>query len=313
MSISDLNVVLGASGGLGSAVVRNLVEQGKRVRAVCRGKPVENFDDLEHREADVLNRDQLSTALEGAQTVYNCVNMPYTRWPELFPPAMQNIISVCSEKGSRIVFGDNLYMHGHVDGPIKETSPLNAKGKKGKIRIKLAQMVMDAHEKGDLEVVIGRASDFYGPASFAGSGDLIFKRVLQGKSAQALGDVDQPHTWTYTNDFARGLIILAENPDTFGQVWHIPSAETITTRQLIEKVYHAAGETKVKISTIGPLMVSALSFFLPIMRELKEMMYEWQNPYIVDHSKFASRFGDISTSHDIAIHETVEWFRNIAT
>jgi nucleoside-diphosphate-sugar epimerase len=171
-------------------------------------------------------------------------------------------------------------------------------------------MVMDAHERGDIEAVIGRASDFYGPGSFALSGDLMIKPALDGKPAKALGDIDQPHTWTYTEDYARGLIILGESDSAAGDVWHVPNPPTITTRELIEMFYAAADQGRPKIRAIGRMTVSFLGFFMPLMRELKEMMYEWEKPYVVDHSKFESAFGNPSTSHEEAVAQTIKWFKD---
>lgn len=309
MNKEEVHAVIGATGGLGSAVVRKLAGDGRKVRAISRGELKETFENVEHVPADVLNRESIESALQGSGIVYNCVNMPYHKWPELFPTAMENIIQAVERAEAPMVFGDNLYMYGHVDGPIREDSPMAATGKKGKVRIALTEMVLEAHEKGRIRVVIGRGSDFYGPGSYTGFGELAIVPAIKGKRAQALGDIDQPHTWTFTDDFASALLLLGDSEETYGDVWHVPSAEAITTRKLIEMAYQKTGNAPAKISTAGPLLISILGLFNPVMGELKEMMYEWQNPYIVDHSKFAARFGDISTPHDEALAQTIGWFK----
>ena len=304
----DLNVVFGAGGGLGSAVVRVLAAKGKRVRAVNRSGRLDLPGNVEAFEADAANAGSVRAACEGASVVFNCANAPYTNWPELLPSIFRGILNGAASAGAKLIIGDNLYCYGLVDGEITEDLPYAATGIKGALRGHLATEMMEAHEVGKVRLAIGRASDFFGPYSFAGAGDLVFKAALLGKKAKALGNVDMPHTWTYTEDFAKGLIKLSEEERALGEVWHIPSAETVTTREFINMVFQEVGDAP-KIQAVPGWLVSIMGVFNPMMRELKEMMYEWEEPYIVSHSKYENAFGNESTPHREAIRSTLDWFR----
>lgn len=307
---NGVNVVFGASGSLGSAVVRLLAADGNRVRAVNRSGLSEVPEGVEVIQVDASDLESVRNACHGATVVYHCANAPYNKWPVMILPIMHGIIAGAASAGAKLIYGDNLYMYGPVSKPLTEDLPYAATGIKGRIRAQTAEYLMEQYRSGKVRVAIGRASDFFGPFSSSMTGDLIFRPALAGKAARALGNIDVPHTWTFTEDFARGLITLAEKEEALGQVWHVPSAETITTRRLIEMIYEEAGtHDRMKIKTVGNVIISIMGLFNPIIRELKEMMYEWNEPYIVDHSKYEKAFGNHSTPHREAIRKTLDWFR----
>lgn len=308
--MSEVHVVLGASGGLGNAVVRELVRQGKQVRAANRSGQIDVPAGLAVVQMDASDLGSTKQACDGADVVYHCVNAPYTKWPELFPPITRNIIEAAAAANVRLIFGDNLYMYGPVDGMIHEDLPYRPTGRKGSTRIQMANDVMAAHAAGKVQVSIGRASDFYGPQVVgAAMGERVFKPALTGGTATLIGNIDAKHTYSFVDDFARGLILLAEHDEALGEVWHIPAAETLTTRQFVERIFNIAGrEPKIKVAP--KFLVSLMGVFNPMMRELKEMMYEWENDYIVDHSKFQQQFDFTPTPHDEAIRITLDWFKS---
>jgi len=313
--MSDLHVVLGASGGLGNAVVRELVRQGKRVRAANRTGQIEAPDSVEKVQMNASDLESTKKACDGASLVYHCVNAPYTKWPEIFPNLTRNIIEAAAAANAKLIFGDNLYMYGSVDGKIHEALPYRSTGRKGSTRIEMANDVMAAHKAGKVQVSIGRVSigrapDFFGPhATGAAMGERVFKPALTGGTAFLLGNIDAKHTYSFVDDFARGLIMLAEHDKALGEVWHVPSAETLTTRQFVEKIFNLAG-TEPKIKVALKFMLSLMGLFNPMMLELKEMMYEWENDYIVDHSKFVQHFDFTPTPHEEAIRTTLDWFKS---
>jgi len=174
--------------------------------------------------------------------VYNCTNAPYTEWVEKFPPMMAGIIEGVGAVGAKLVFGDNLYMYGPVSEPMREDMPYKATGRKGRTRAQMAEALMAAHRSGKVRATIGRASNFYGPGvtdSVMGEG--VFAAALNGKPAQILGDPDALHTYTFIDDFAKGLITLGAREEALGETWHIPSAETLTARQFVEAVFAEVG------------------------------------------------------------------------
>jgi len=306
---NDLHVVFGASGGLGNALIRELIAQGKRTRGVTRGGKADVPDTVEMVAADATDAERVRLACKGAAVVYNCANAPYTNWPKEFPPIMQGLIDGAAEAGAKFVFGDNLYMYGPVDGAMTEDLPNAATGHKGRTRTLLTKMLMEAHASGKLRATIGRGSDFYGAGvTNSAIGDRVIPAALAGKTAQVIGDIDQPHTFAYTPDFARALIILGEREEALGEIWHVPSAETITVRVILEIVYEIAGK-QTKVMSAPKLLINAMALINPMMRELKETYYQWNRPFIVDHSKFEEAFGADVTPHREALKTTVDWFR----
>jgi len=233
-----LHVVFGASGGLGNAVVRELVAQGKQVRGVTRSGQADVPPGIEIVASDAKDLVAAASACSGATVVYNCANAPYTNWPAEFPPIMSGIIEGAAAAGAKLVFGDNLYMYGPVDGPLTEALPNAAAGHKGRTRTQMTQMLMDAHETGRVRATIGRASDFFGPrVTSSALGDRVFPAAIDGRAAQVLGNPDVPHTFSYTPDCARALITLGERDEALGEIWHLPNPETRTTRELLEIVH----------------------------------------------------------------------------
>jgi nucleoside-diphosphate-sugar epimerase len=310
---SEKPVIFG-TGPLGLAVMDALIERGYQdITLVNRSGQVNEPlpDGVTVVAGDATNPDQVAQICQTATVVFHCAQPGYTEWPEKFTPITQGILEGVSRTQARLVFGDNLYMYGPTDGRlIHPELPYAATGPKGKTRAHMAQLLLEAHRAGKVRVTIGRASDFYGPRVIGSAvGDMVFEAALTGKTVNALGNVDQPHTYTYIRDFGRALVTLSEHEAAFGQAWHVPNAETITTRQFVELVGREVGRP-LKIRTAGRWMVTLLGLFSPQLREFKEMMYEFTEPYVVDHSQFAAAFGPVSvTSHQVAIKETLAWYR----
>ena len=305
---SELHVVFGA-GPLGLAVMRELVARGKPVRMVNRRGQAKVPAGVQVVQADASDPVSARQACKGASVVYNCIGVDYTKWTELWPPIMDGIIEGAAFANAKMVFADNLYMYGPVSGPMAEDLPYAATTRKGRVRAQIATTLMEAHTNGKLRATIGRGSDFYGPEALVTAvGERVFPRALSGKAASVFGNLDMPHTYTYIEDFARGLVTLGERDEALGEVWHIPSAETLTTRQFLELVFEEAG-TPFKVSVMPKVMVSVLALFVPVLREMKEMLYMFEEPFIVDHSKFERAFGANPTPHREAIRRTLDWFR----
>jgi nucleoside-diphosphate-sugar epimerase len=222
---------------------------------------------------------------------------------------MNGVIEGAAATGAKIVYGDNLYMYGPVEGPIREDLPHRPVGPNTRARAEVAMMLMNAHATGKVRATIGRASDFYGPhARQSTVGDGVFARALAGKAAQVLGDPDTPHTCTYIDDFARGLVTLAQREEALGEVWHVPSAETVTTRRFIEMVFEQV-EQPARVQVAPKFAITVLAIFIPALRAVKETLYQSEHAWIVDHSKYARTFGDRATPHQQAITKTLSWFR----
>ena len=304
----SLHVVLG-TGPLGLAVARYLATRGDPVRAVNRNGRADLPGSVDIVAADVTEVAEAKRACDGATVIYHCANPPYARWPELHPPLMDSIIGGATSAGSRLVFGDNLYAYGPVDGPLTEDLPYRATGPNGRTRARIAETLLRAHEAGRVRAAIGRGSDFFGPhARLSTVGDRVFVRAIAGRPAQVLGDPDVPHTVTYIDDFGRALVTLGEREEALGQVWHVPCPETVTMRRFVEMVFEAAGhDPRMRVAPRWGLALAAP--FNPTLRAVREQLYQSERSWVVDSRKFERAFGWRATPLQDAVRATVEWFR----
>ena len=303
------NLILG-TGPLGLWVAQFLIQQGKNVTVVNRTGTLPYKDKppkINVVAADITNTKEMKRLINEMDCVFHCAMPAYTKWTEEFPKITNGIVKALQNTRIKLIYGDNLYMYGDTDGlPLSENNPNAAKQKKGKIRSKIAQDFLNS----DIDVVIARASDFYGPlVKNSILGDGFFNNVLADGTVNLLGNIDQLHTFTYIKDFAKALINLSEHPDSFGQVWHVPNAPTITTRQMISIAEKIMGRS-IKVRAAGAKMLSILGIFSPTLREAKEMLYQWEKPYVVSHHKYMKRFGDDFTTHERAILETLCWYNS---
>ena len=306
------NMVFG-TGPLAWWVMQTLLEKGDTVALASRSGKINNTlpDKVEIHACDATQPDEVANICQDMDAVYFCAMPPYTNWPDLFPPLVVGFLKGVARTKAKVIFGDNLYLYGPTQGTrINETVAHEAAGHKGRTREFVARQFMAAHEREDNLITIGRASDFYGPHTLnAVLGEMFFKPALAGKTVNLLGDIDLPHTFSYIKDFAKGLVTLGNNESAFGEAWHTPNAPTVSTRDML-KLIEAELESKIKVRVSGNTMISLLGIFSPMIKEIKEMMYTWEEPYVVDHSKFEAAFGAEFTSHEVAIKETAAWFKN---
>ena len=306
-----LHVVFGATGAIGSAVVTELVDAGRDVRAVSRGGQAPHG--AQGVAADASDPAQAARAAAGASVIYHCASPSYTQWPELFPALTSSILSAAESSGAKLVFADNLYAYGPVNGPLREDLPAAARGRKGRIRVEMAAQLLTAHRNGQVRVVIGRASDYYGPhGTGSTAGQTVFGRILAGKKPQWPGRLDQPHTFHYLPDIARGLLVLADRPEADGQVWHLPAAPPLTAQQLFDTIAEAAGQpVPVHASVASPALLAIAGIFSPLLREMRETTYQFRAPFVIDASKFEAALGPLEpTPHHDAVPPTVAWYQS---
>ncbi len=262
-------------------------------------------------KGDATNLDEVAAICDGADVVFQCAQPEYYEWPEKFPPIMQGIVEGVARTEARLVMGDNLYMYGPTNGrPVREDMPYAATGPKGKTRAGMAQMVLAAHQAGRIKATIGRASDFYGPrVEGSAVGDIFFGPAISGGTVNVMGNPDLPHTYTYIRDFARGLVTLSEQEAAYGRAWHIASAETVTTREFADMLAEEVGQP-VKLRPAGKAMMAVVGLFVKEIREMKEMAYEFTEPFVMDDSQYRESFGNGVTPHREAIRETVAWYKS---
>jgi nucleoside-diphosphate-sugar epimerase len=304
-------VVLGATGGAGRALVHELASRGTRVRAVSRSGGGPSLPGVTPVRTDVADSAALREVCRGAGVVYHCINVPYQLWAQRLMPIAEAILAAAAAAGAKLVVIDNLYMYGRPDGPMTETTPRNANGKKGRLRIRLEQLLLEAHRSGKVPVAIGRASDFYGPQANSAPMFLVVGPAVAGRRASWVGNLDVPHTFSYLPDVAWGLATLGGHEQAFGEIWHLPAAEPLTGRQFASLVFETLGAPP-RIRLISKPMMMLGSLFSTTIRESGEVLYQFEHPFVMDAAKFTRAFGRRITSHRAAIRQTIDALRSDA-
>jgi nucleoside-diphosphate-sugar epimerase len=309
MSEGALHVVFG-TGQVGLALADRLAGLGVEVRAVSRRRPVALADDVDWRAADATDLDSAADAAKGASVVYQCLNAPYTRWPDLFPPLQRGALAAAERADALLVTLENVYAYGPAGGkPMTEDLPLAATTSKGRTRAAMTAELLAAAAAGRVRVAIGRASDFFGAGATESTlGERVFGNAVAGKRADFIGNPDLPHTYSYVPDIAAGLATLGTDERAAGQAWHLPGPETVTTRALLDLVAAEVGHP-VAVRNVPALALRAMGLVSPLIRGLAEMAYEFEQPFILDTTKFESAFGTAATPLATAITDTVTWYR----
>jgi nucleoside-diphosphate-sugar epimerase len=268
-------------------------------------------DGFDWRAADVTDPDAATDAAKGASVVYQCLNAPYTQWPERFPPLQRGVTAAAERNGALLVSLENLCGYGPTGGgPMTEDLPLSATTVKGRARAAMTAELLAAADAGRVRIATGRASDFFGAGVTESTlGERVFGNAVAGRRADLLGNPDLPHTYSYVPDVAAALATLGTDDRAIGQVWHLPGPETVTTRALLELVAVEVGHP-VGVRSASKLVVRALGLVKPTMRGLAEMAYEFEEPFVLDTTKYQSTFGVAGTPLPAAIRETVAWYRN---
>jgi len=307
----NLHVILGAGGAIGTPLASRLLESGARLRTVSRtGRGPEG---AERAIADLTNAsDVLRVVGEGA-TVYLLAGLVYERrvWREQWPGIMKNVIAACDSKGARLIFFDNVYMYGTVEGSMTEATPMRPSSVKGAVRAEIAGYLQDEMAAGRITAMIARSADFYGPHAEHSSipGVLVFPRLAAGKPAQVLGRADVVHSYTYTLDCARALRQLAGADDAYSQVWHLPTARPpLTARRFVELAAQEF-DLPARLRVTPGWVVRTAAVFSTLLREVGEMLYQSERDYVFDSSKFERRFAFTPTSYEDGISETVLWMK----
>jgi len=313
MMRSESDLVIGA-GVIGSRVAEMLAGQGHRVSVVSRrGSGPAGVTPV---AADAADTGAMTRLAEGAAVVYNCVNPPYHRWPTDWPPIAASLLTAAERSGAVLVTLSNLYGYGPatrslgVGGydeahPMTEATPLAATGRKGRVRVRVWQDALAAHQAGRVRVAEVRASDFVGPGAQSALGERIAGRVRQGKNVSVLGRADRPHTWSFTDDVARMLVAAGTDPRAWGGAWHVPSNEPLSQRQVIDDLARAADVGRVRVGTIPSALLYGMGLLSPLMRELRETQYQFRADFVMDSSAAQATFGLKPTSWEEIVAATV--------
>jgi nucleoside-diphosphate-sugar epimerase len=288
-----LHTILGAGGAVGDALTTILLADNVPVRLVSRTKRTENKL-VGYVAADLTNLTATKQSVQGSSVVYLLVGLPYDirTWSEQWPQIMANVIEACKQNSARLLFFDNVYMYGLVQGAMTEDTPFNPISKKGEVRAKIAQQLLDEVKTGNISALIARSADFYG----AGGGQtnlskgLVFDKLRSGKKAQWLCNADRAHSLTYIQDAAQALYLLAQRDDAFGKTWHLPTAANpLTGREFVSQAVAKLGGPS-GVSVLPTWALKGIGVFNHTIREVAEMAYQNDYPYLFDSTRFNTEF-----------------------
>ncbi|MDX9783061.1 MAG: NAD-dependent epimerase/dehydratase family protein [Bacteroidales bacterium] len=306
-----MQTILGSGGGIGIPLARELMNYTNQIRLVSRNpRKVNNTDEL--FTADLHDFNLIDKAIAGSEVVYVTIGFDYNLkvWRETWPPFMQEVIYSCIRHNARLVFFDNIYLYSKNSVPfMTEESEVMPPAEKGKVRKIVRDMIINEVEKKNLSALIARGADFYGPENRNSMLNMMAQDMMKGKKARVFGNPDKIHTYTYTPDAARATAILGNTPDAFNQEWHVPTtSERLTTNEWIELIAKELN-SETKVQKVPVFMINALGLFIPIMREFPEMLYQFEQDYILDSSKFEKRFGIQATAPSEGIKQMIASLR----
>ncbi len=308
---TGLHTILGAGGSVGNALTQELLSRNEHVRLVSRSKF--SWPGAESVRGDVTSLSSTLEAVKGSDIVYLCVGLPYETkvWQELWPKVISNTIEACKVSKAKLIFFDNVYMYGKVDGKMTEDTRYNPCSRKGEIRANVARQLENEIRQGNLSAIIARAADLYGPYATRSSIPylLVIDRLRKGHKAQWMVNPHSVHSCSYTLDCARGLLLLAAHPASFNQVWHLPTKNPpITGKAFIETVARELG-VEPRYSVLKKWMLRLAGLRDATIREVYEMLYQIEFDYYFDSSKFERHFNYTPTSYSDGIAETIRFLQ----
>jgi nucleoside-diphosphate-sugar epimerase len=298
-----MHVIVGA-GVIGSTTAVQLAEAGEKVRIVTRSGSGPDRPNIERVAADAGDAAALSRLSEGAVAIYNCANPPYHTWPTDWPPLAASMLAAAESSGAPLVITGNLYVYGPVDRPMTPDMPLAAPTVKGRVRAKLWEDALAAYRAGRISGVTEvRASDFISPKH--STLEFVLPALKAGRTAWLPGPLDMPHTFTYTGDVARALIALGRDDRAWGRAWHVPSTAPVTMRELVRRTARVGGFAEPTVRGIpGPVMYAS-GWFNKFAKEMREMSYQFDRPFILDSTAAEETFAVKPTDLDDALRTMV--------
>jgi len=310
-----MKTILG-TGQLGLAIMQLLLDKNpdEKILLVNRtGKlniPIPQ--NVQVTAADVTSKTDMAAIARRSDLIFSCTDMPYDKWADFYPATANALAYALSETNAKLVFADNLYSYGNVAGKeMNEQMPHSAKTKKGKIRAGVINTLLYSGEPFNNRVAFVKAADFIGPRIHKGIfGTDFLHSVYNGKTVRLFGNIALPHTFTYINDFAVAMINVGAANDAFGQLWHVPNAPALSLDKWVH-LFEVVTNKRIKKTVTPKFVIRIAGLFNSFIKELYEMAYQFEYPYLVNHDKYVSRFGNHITYPSDIVKETVEWYSSI--
>ena len=305
-----MQTVLGANGQIGEELTRYLHDNvTDDIRLVSR-KPAKLHVTDQLHSADLMDADATVDAVAGSDIAYLTVGLPMDSalWERQFPTMMANTIAACKKHGTKLVFFDNTYMYPRTSAAQVEDTPFQPVGRKATVRARIANMLLGEMQAGAIEAVICRAPEFYGPGKTKSlTNSAVFDRMKQGKRPMIPVDAGTKRTLIWTPDASRGMGLIGNTPDAYGQTWHLPTdPERLTYAQMIGIASGMSGRD-VGYTTVPEIAFKVGGWFNPALKEASELLPRYRHDNIFVSAKFAERFPDFAvTTYQEGIAEILD-------
>jgi len=302
------HIVLGAGGAISRTLVKELLSDNQKIKLASRNSKV--IEGIESVKTDLLNFNDVNNVIEEFSTVYLVAGLTYSAkvWNDQWPKIMRNVAEACSAKNSRLIFFDNVYAYGKVNGIMTEDTPINPSSKKGEVRAKLIEYLNGEIKKKNITALVARAADFYGPYTEGVSliSISVIDKLLKGKKAQWFCNAKAKHSFTNTGDCGKALYLLSKNESNFNQVWHMPTANPAKTGEELISIAAEKLNAKPGYTELKKMMFKMIGVFNPLIKELTEMLYQYEDDYIFDSSKFEKKFNFTPVPYEQGIEEAIK-------
>lgn len=288
----NLHTIIGGNGTIGKEVAIQLHKMNIPVRIASRSPRKVNPND-QLFTLNVFNEDSVLEGIKGSAVVYLILGLPYKDkiWLNSFPKAVRSVINACKKEGSKLVYFDNVYMYGQVNGWMYEDLPEKPASVKGTARMIAADLILEEIKNQQIQAMICRSADFYGDYPAFDIIKQIAQALEKGKNAMILFTDDKKHSLTYIRDAAKAVAFLAQQPEAYQQIWHMPTdPNALTGKQLVRIIAKILNkESRYKI--INKWIIRFLSLFNVPLKELLKLSYQWENDYLFSSDKIEKAFG----------------------
>lgn len=307
-------IVVGATGGTGAAITEELVKRG--IRTVAFGRSLQklerlrdglgNPENLTLAAGDAFRPHDIVRAAEGADVLFHCANVPYHEMESKLLPLGESVMEAAGQLSLKVVAIDGIYPYGRRQMErVTEDHPKQPHTRKGKTRLAYEQMLFDSRWK-RARVMIVRLPDYYGPtaneASYLGS---TLEAIAAGRMAFFIGNMRVPREYVYLPDAAFMIAELAAKEEAYGENWNIPGAGLISGKEIVRIARQASGSSK-PVIPLGRGGLALLGMFVPVMKEVIEMLYLTEEPLVLSGEKYESLIGPIrATAFEEGIGRTV--------
>jgi nucleoside-diphosphate-sugar epimerase len=314
-SLIQKAAIFGAAGAIGPGVAAEFERRGIPFRVVGRTrakleKAFGNVKQAEIFDADLSDLRSASAAARGVDTIIYSVGLPYPAH-HLHPALMRTTIEAAvAMQVRRLVLVSSVYAYGVPrTSRVGETHPRMPDTRKGKFRKEQEDLVLEAQKKGQLDSLVVRLPDFYGPGADNSLANPVFQAAIAGKTANWIGPVNTLHEFVYVPDSGPVIADLASCAECYGEAWNYGGPGEINTMDFITRIYRAVGRSP-KYRTVGKGLLKMIGWFNPLFKELPEMLYLQETPVVLDDSKLRAKFPDVKkTTYDEGIVQTLAWMR----